>query len=69
MVSLKAELARLAKGQPLYADYFSTVTGEQTRVRVVGITRERSGTGFTLQGINGESSERLTADRVSFTTY
>jgi len=46
------------------ASYYSKMTGQQTTVRVRGITLHMDGT-FTIRTNDG-STERLTGDRVSF---
>jgi hypothetical protein len=59
---------KLAAGKPVYIEYTSKDTGQPVRLRVVAINRAPY-EGFTVQGINGEVSERLTFDRVSFPRY
>jgi hypothetical protein len=69
MNSIKQVSDKLAAGKPVYIDFYSKCTGEQTRLRVIAIKRIASGEGFTVQGINGEVSEPLTFDRVAFPAY
>jgi hypothetical protein len=57
---------RLNAAQPVYADYFDERTGQQTRIRVVKLTSQRSTGRYTLQGINGEVSPLLDDSRVAF---
>jgi hypothetical protein len=70
MTTITTSMARkrLREGKPVYADFFDTRTMAQQRVRVVKISIGRYDDGFTLQDINGGTSERLTSSRVNFVT-
>jgi hypothetical protein len=57
---------RVAAGKPVYADYFSKLSGKQVRIRVVMFRRRKLDSDFQLLSIDNEWSEWLDKSRVSF---